>query len=168
MRTRPGIGSLWVCLGALGLPAQSEKQPTKPPAWLTKEVRTALKLAERDQQRVLLLAAPKAQLKGLQRALKMRALGRLVRYEYQVVNLPSTALVRGPEGNTEASLAVIQDARSLKATMAWSPATKPAALTAFLTKHQAPRVDAETVFQSALAQAKRTNRRVLVHLGAPW
>ena len=39
---------------------------------------------------------------------------------------------------------------------------------AFLKKHQIPQTNAETKLENALAQAKSENKRVLIHLGAPW
>jgi hypothetical protein len=39
---------------------------------------------------------------------------------------------------------------------------------AFLSAHRAPPWDAEVRLREALSEAERTNRRVLVHAGAPW
>jgi hypothetical protein len=44
----------------------------------------------------------------------------------------------------------------------------PAKVLAFLAKHRATPLDAEARLREALVQAERTNRRVLVHFGAPW
>lgn len=44
----------------------------------------------------------------------------------------------------------------------------PAAVLAFLKKHQATAVSAMQVYDIALRQAKESGRRVLVHFGAPW
>ena len=40
--------------------------------------------------------------------------------------------------------------------------------TSFLHAHRVPQKDAEVLWRDALAEAKRANKRVLVHLGAPW
>jgi thiol-disulfide isomerase/thioredoxin len=39
---------------------------------------------------------------------------------------------------------------------------------AFLTKHQAPYLDARAVYDAAFAQAKAEKKRVFLHFGAPW
>lgn len=44
----------------------------------------------------------------------------------------------------------------------------PKKVLAFLSAHRAPPWDAEVRLREALTQAERTNRRVLVHAGAPW
>lgn len=44
----------------------------------------------------------------------------------------------------------------------------PKKLKEFLTAHQAPRLDAEKVLSDALAEAKKSERNVFLHFGAPW
>jgi hypothetical protein len=39
---------------------------------------------------------------------------------------------------------------------------------AFLVKHQAPALNAQNVLDEGLSAAKRENKRVLLHFGAPW
>jgi uncharacterized protein YyaL (SSP411 family) len=39
---------------------------------------------------------------------------------------------------------------------------------AFLTKHQAPPVDAEAVLSAGMAEAQREGKTVFLHFGAPW
>lgn len=44
----------------------------------------------------------------------------------------------------------------------------PAKVLAFLDKHKAPRVEAQTVLDEGIAAAKASNKKVFVHFGAPW
>jgi thiol:disulfide interchange protein len=44
----------------------------------------------------------------------------------------------------------------------------PAKVLAFLEQHQAPYLDAQELFDAALAEAKARSKRLFVHLGAPW
>src|SRR5436190_1142798 len=49
-----------------------------------------------------------------------------------------------------------------------SPGHDPKLVLDFLTKYQAPYLDAQKVLDDALVQAKKENKRVLLHFGAPW
>lgn len=44
----------------------------------------------------------------------------------------------------------------------------PAKVMEFLTKHQAPYLEAKTVLDAAIVRAKAEKKQVLVHFGAPW
>jgi len=44
----------------------------------------------------------------------------------------------------------------------------PAKVLDFLTRHQAPYLEAQKVYDAALKQAQAENKRLFVHVGAPW
>jgi len=98
-------------------------------------------------------------------------LQRLLDHEYELVSL-----TRRDEPRLAASLGVASDAATLTVLDARAallgrlePApVDAAALGAFLEKHRVPVVDAEAAWREALERAQREDKRLLVHLGAPW
>ena len=129
-------------------------------------VLSAVGKARKDNMRVLLVCGDdgiRAQLSG--------PLSRLILYEYVVVELPVDSpygQTFGPAGvNGGAFLAILDNRYQSLATTAAAELSDVAATEAFLTAHQAKYLDANSVYDKALALAKKTNRRVFVHLGAP-
>ena len=59
-------------------------------------------------------------------------------------------------------------ATTFKAAGADSPAYDPEALVAFLTKHQAPYLDASTLLAGALSRAKKDQKTLFLWFSAPW
>jgi thiol-disulfide isomerase/thioredoxin len=50
----------------------------------------------------------------------------------------------------------------------YKPGHDAANVLAFLTEHQAPPLDAESVLSAGLAEAQKQNKKAFVHFGAPW
>lgn len=102
---------------------------------------------------------------------KDRALGTLLRNEYQTAWLETSehgALLAaaGVEGGAASLVAYSATGKVLGSRPV--AALDGAGLSSFLTKHQLARKDAIDLWNAALAQAKREQKRVLVHLGTPW
>lgn len=104
-------------------------------------------------------------------------LSRYLLYEYRQVVLPLAAIAEDKKlaaltPKAEAELLVLDATGKLLARtdLAAMLAEKDASasITTWLTPFQAPPVDARESLAEALASAKASDRRVLVHLGAPW
>jgi hypothetical protein len=131
------------------------------------QVVSAMAKARADNMRILLVCGDdgiRAQLSG--------ELSRLILYEYVKVELPTDspyAQAYKSEGiNGGAFLVVIDNRYQHLATKAVAELSAAAETEAFLTAHQAEYLDAHDVIAKAQALAKKTNRRIFVHLGAPW
>ncbi|MEE9128866.1 MAG: thioredoxin family protein [Phycisphaerales bacterium] len=61
-----------------------------------------------------------------------------------------------------------QETGSLEAKGDGAKGHDPKAVLDFLTEHQAPNLDAESILASGLRAAKDQNKRVFLHFGAPW
>ncbi len=61
-----------------------------------------------------------------------------------------------------------QETGSLEAKIDGKPGHDPKAVMSFLTEHQAPYLDAESILATALKTAKEEDKRVFLHFGAPW
>ena len=68
------------------------------------------------------------------------------------------------EGNVLAN----QETGSLEAEIDGKPGHSPEKVMAFLTKHQAPYLTAESVLGDGIAKARAEGKRVFLHFGAPW
>ncbi len=141
------------------------------PPPLADVLREAGAKAQRRDQRILAVWGNEAQQKEAAPGLKGdRDFAQFLRYEYQVVNLDAeehAELARQHGVDRSAALvAMTADGRVLGRLDA--RVNDHAAVKAFLETHQVPMKDAEALWTAALAQAERENKRVLVHLGAPW
>ena len=61
-----------------------------------------------------------------------------------------------------------QETGSLEAKIDGKPGHDPKAVVSFLTDHQAPYMDAESILATGLKTAKDADKRVFLHFGAPW
>jgi thiol:disulfide interchange protein len=61
-----------------------------------------------------------------------------------------------------------QETGSLEAKIDGKPGHDPKAVMSFLTEHQAPYLDAESILATGLKTAKEEDKRVFLHFGAPW
>ncbi len=61
-----------------------------------------------------------------------------------------------------------QETGSLEAKTGGKPGHDPKAVMNFLTEHQAPYLDAESILATGLKTAREQNKRVFLHFGAPW
>lgn len=61
-----------------------------------------------------------------------------------------------------------QETGSLEAKIDGKPGHDPKAVASFLTEHQAPYLDAESILATGLKTAKEQDKRVFLHFGAPW
>lgn len=100
-----------------------------------------------------------------------RALAQLLRNEFEVVHLERKAHPELAEAHGAAAgvttLATLDASGALVARFEGKH-DDAAALTRFLEASRIPARDAENIWRDALAQATKENKRVLVHLGAPW
>lgn len=127
--------------------------------------------AQRRDQRILAVWGDETQQKKAVGGLKGDGdFARFLRYEYQVVRLdPEEQLELAQQHGVERSatlIAMTADGRVLGRLDA--RVNDNVAVRRFLELHQVPRKDAEELWTAALAQAERENKRILVHLGAPW
>ncbi len=141
-------------------------QQLVPPA-----VVAAVGKARKDNQRVLLVCGDsevQAQIAG-----KLR---RLILYEYVRVDLPAHVGAEGaaygqqlrPDDTTGPFVAILDGHYAKVASRNSASLSDVATTETWLKQHQAEPQSADEVYAAALALAQRTNRRVLVHLGAPW
>lgn len=146
--------------------AQSPHVVSVPP-----EFAHAFEVAKVENRRVLFIhqMADANLNEELNKLLKSRKIGRELMYEYAKLPVsledakPSAALLEiyPAEGAMLASLSVEQlrnEEGNLDATV----------LMAFLQKHEATPWNALTVLQAARLEAVNSNKRLFVHLGAPW
>ncbi len=61
-----------------------------------------------------------------------------------------------------------QETGSLEAKIEGKPGHDPKAVASFLTEHQAPYLDAESILATGLKTAKEQDKHVFLHFGAPW
>ncbi|MBI5434190.1 MAG: thioredoxin family protein, partial [Planctomycetes bacterium] len=124
----------------------------------------------------------------LDKAFKSDAkLGRKLMYEYDLVHVDigrfdknvelATSYGADLEGNGVPFLTVLdadgkplanQETGSLESDVPDAREHDVAKVLAFLEKHQAPYLAAQDVLAAALARAKREDKRVFLHFGAPW
>lgn len=127
--------------------------------------------AEKKDKRILVVWGTEAQRAHLDEALRSRELATLARNEYEVVRLTREGqdeLARVTEAGASGAALAVLDARGNLVARLDADALAADALKSFLEAHRVPQKDAEVLWRDALAQAKREQKRVLVHLGAPW
>ncbi len=175
---------------SVATPVALAHQEDPPKLTLRQELENARANAEKKNRRVLLMLfqewhGPSSALADLLR--KDEELQHELLYEYDLVvahlqldpDAPQVAREHGldPDALPKPHLAVLDAQGNVVAQEAGSAfevvegdARKPdpKKVLDFLAKHQAPYLDAEVLLRGALAKAKETNRRLLVHAGAPW
>lgn len=142
------------------------------PAPIAPELAQASEVAQFKDKRILLSWGSASEQQALDQLLRAdRALGKLAFNEYERVPLEregaaelAAALGLGGSGaalsalDAQGRLLAHFDARALEA----------GGLREFLQTHRVPQLDARSLWREALAQAEREQKRLLVHLGAPW
>lgn len=131
----------------------------------------AFEVAKVENRRVLLIheTADAKVNEELSKLLKSRKIGRELMYEYAKLRIsledakPNAAVLEiyPAEGAMLASISVEQ-LRNEEGHL------NAAALMAFLQKHEATPWNAMTVLETARLEAVKSNKRLFVHLGAPW
>lgn len=134
--------------------------------------------AKKKDKRLLVVWGSEAERAPVDAALKKdRDLSKLVRNEYEVVRLARAehGELAGKHTAGEAGLflAVLDPAGKRLASIAEGTLLAEGSLNVgafreFLEKHRVPVRDAEKIWRAALARAEQENKRLLVHLGAPW
>jgi uncharacterized protein YyaL (SSP411 family) len=112
-----------------------------------------------------------------------RDLAKILRYEYDVVHVDSRSngelmkkyKVDMNEGvpyltllDADGKVLINQSTVPFETKEDGKNGHDPKKLLEFLQKHQAPALEAEGVLKTALAEAGKSDRRVLLHFGAPW
>jgi hypothetical protein len=149
-------------------------------------VAAALARARKDNQRVLVLFGSDADEASVALAsllAKDREVGRKILYEYQLAKVAvgdpdrNMDLARGYGADLEKKglpfLTVLAADGKVLANQPVSGLREdrrpePKTVVEFLARWQAAPLDARALFKAALEEAGRSDRRVLVHLGAPW
>lgn len=175
------LAALTAALSSALLAQEDPAKPSRPAPHPAREaLRVALGKASADHQRVVAVATldDGGSAEAFQAlAKKDRTLSRYLLYEYQQVVLPLAAIAEdkklAPLTPKDATELLVLDATGkllartdLAAMLAETDAG--ASITTWLTPFQAPPVDAREALAEALASAVASERRVLVHLGAPW
>ena len=165
-----------LCLAALATPLFAQGEETKTPS-TAEQLEQAKTKATKANKRVLVafLAADDERCKELASLLGKPELRRYLNYEYELVRADAktdSALAAKLEVDVTAvpALAVLDAKGSKVATLKRDDIGEPEAkpLMAALKPHQAPPLEAEKVLAATLAAAQKSDRKVLVHLGAPW
>lgn len=132
-------------------------------------IQAALDVAAKKDKRVLALVGSEAEIASGRAALKGdREFTRFVSYEYEVAAFEPAAFGIAPNTDKAGLDVQVYDAAGKLLGSYDGKLDDREALTGFLKKHQVPAKDAEAQLAAALARAERENKRVLVHLGAPW
>ncbi len=150
-----------------------------PPAGETTPWSEALADAAKRRKRVLASTLDKAAQAELGAVLKTnRELARSLSYEYVRYDLqrgdePAPAGHPQALAETAAALVVFDEKGAELARVPWADLHDDRGLSAarlqdFLAKNARPHPDAEKHFAAALARARAEDKRLLVHLGAPW
>ncbi len=140
-------------------------------AGLPKSIAAACTTAAKKDKRVLVHWKDASDAVPMDASLRKGVeMGDFLSNEYEVLGLvrsqhPELAEAHGASGSGS-TLVVLDGGGSVLGRMAG--ADDLTALQQFLKTHQVPVKDAEALWNNALAEAKRTKRNILVHLGAPW
>lgn len=144
---------------------------TEPPPVAPVLAKASAKALQKDK-RILVVWGSESDRGPVDTALKSgRALSKLIFNEYEVVRIErakARELAKTIEAGADgAALAVLDAGGNLLARYDGdlSSATE---LSTFLKAQRVPQKDAEVLWTNALAEATRENKRILVHLGAPW
>lgn len=182
-----------ICVPSFGLAQENGKPKSpsvfKPLADAAQQIESALAKSKKENRRVLIQWGSDAAEECMafhKSVLSNSQLGKLLRYEYDVVRIDSSDLAKsqtlasryGAKLSSEALpyLTVLdatgkplanETAKTLPIEAANSEAGK-GGLFEFLSNLQAKPIDANVVLHAALAQAKTENKLVFLHFGAPW
>ncbi|MCB9907653.1 MAG: TlpA family protein disulfide reductase [Planctomycetes bacterium] len=132
----------------------------------------ASRKAQDKRKRILVFwGAAERQNELLARMNQLPQANRVLSNEFEVVRPDAVAqaelLPLCPSILEERALSVLDAQGNQVAEAIWSELEGPG-LEAFLKTHKPQTLDAEQLWAQALKQAQRENKRVLVHLGAPW
>ena len=177
------LGTL-IALGAAVPLGEQEQEPTFDPAANAKQqVTDATRLAAKKHRRVLVVWGSDVREADQDLYLALRR-GKTKAwpfyYEYVITPIDQSAATAelasslGVPARAEGAVLTILDAQGrplanrsaseFRGSEGWNEGE----LGAFLAEHAVEPEDAEVVLKSALAEAERSNRRLFVHLGAPW
>lgn len=155
------------CAAALAAQQPTPPAPAKPPA----VVAEALAKAKLDNKRVLAVWAGDGDAgQALQKALKRQPLARQLLYEF--VQAPLASAEDAKAMGLDAPPALVAIAADGARLAAWTakdldPLDAKALAEALKPHHAAP-LDAQALFDEALATAAKDKKRVFVHFDAPW
>ena len=136
------------------------------------QLAAASEAANFKDKRILLSWGTESEQDALSAALRSdRALGKLAFNEYERVQLAredAPELAESLQAGEAGLLLLALDANGALLARLDARAPDPESLSAFLEEHRVPQLDARALWSAALEQAEREQKRVLVHLGAPW
>ena len=128
-------------------------------------------LAVKKDKRILVMWGSADERATLKKLMKSQDLAQFVSYEYEVIGMQradSAELAKAHEAGDSGPVLAVLDARGKRLARLDARGLDEAGLTKFLKANAVPQKDAEQTLANALAEAKRANKRVMVHLGAPW
>jgi len=136
------------------------------------QLAAASEAANFKDKRILVSWGTESEQDALSAALRSdRALGKLAFNEYERVQLAredAPELAESLQAGEAGLLLLALDANGALLARLDARAPDPESLSAFLEEHRVPQLDARALWSAALEQAEREQKRVLVHLGAPW
>ena len=136
------------------------------------QLAAASEAANFKDKRILVSWGTESEQDALSAALRSdRALGKLAFNEYERVQLAredAPELAESMQAGEAGLLLLALDANGALLARLDARAPDPESLSAFLEEHRVPQLDARALWSAALEQAEREQKRVLVHLGAPW
>lgn len=136
------------------------------------QLAAASEAANFKDKRILVSWGTESEQDALSAALRSdRALGKLAFNEYERVQLAredAPELAESLQAGEAGLLLLALDANGAPLARLDARAPDPESLSAFLEEHRVPQLDARALWSAALEQAEREQKRVLVHLGAPW
>lgn len=136
------------------------------------QLAAASEVANFKDKRILVSWGTESEQDALSKALRSdRALGKLAFNEYERVQLAredAPELAESLQAGEAGLLLLALDANGALLARLHARAPDPVSLSAFLEEHRVPQLDARALWSAALEQAEREQKRVLVHLGAPW
>ena len=136
------------------------------------QLAAASEAANFKDKRILVSWGTESEQDALSAALRSdRALGKLAFNEYERVQLAredAPELAESMQAGDAGLLLLALDANGAPLARLDARAADPESLSAFQEEHPVPQLDARPHWSAALEQAEREQKRVLVHLGAPW
>ena len=129
-------------------------------------------IAVRKEKRMLALWGTESERAAVRALTKAdRDLAKLQRNEFELIELGRAAypeLASSMAGGLDGPMLVALHADGRRIAAISTRDLDGAGLRGFLEQHRMPALDAEVLWAEARARAERENKRVLVHLGAPW
>ncbi len=130
----------------------------------------ASETAIKKDKRILVMWGSKDE-RATMKSLTKGDLRQFVSYEYEVVGLQRAdeeELAEAHEAGASGPVLAVLDAKGKRLARLDARDLDEAKLAAFLKQNAVPQKNAEKTLAKALTEARRSNRRVLVHIGAPW